>query len=283
MVLTCVLACLLVLLSFAGGLHRAFDTLGLGLPIYLGVLLLLLPFFWRRRGVATVLTMFLVVGGARVVGVFLAGDDVEDGLRLYSKNLLAVNDHWQGIATDVLEQDVDVVLLQEISVYNQEILTALEATFPHQHVCPFSNWSAMAVLSRVDFADTPICSSRRAMAAAPLQFGEEVAWFVSVHIPWHWPRGDARHEEAARALLDALEGPVVLAGDFNSFPWTHRVVDLMRRAGSQHVGPTRATYWIRGVPLFLDHVAVPSGWAGELTYRPFLGADHLGVVAEVRP
>ena len=46
-----------------------------------------------------------------------------------------------------------------------------------------------------------------------------------------------------------------------------------------HLPPVRPTFWLEGVPLLLDHVHAPGG--GQVTYRPLLGSDHLGVLADV--
>lgn len=62
-----------------------------------------------------------------------------------------------------------------------------------------------------------------------------------------------------------------------------RLDGTMLLAGGALLGPSRPTYRLRGVPLFLDHVIAPDGWVGELAYRPMLGGDHMGVIAEVRP
>ena len=281
--LLCLLACLAVIASFAGSIHRSFDTLALGLPIY-ALFCLLSALASRRPGWSVAVALACsFAGGWRVGPAFTGGDDVSDSLRIYSKNLLAGNRDWQGIADDIIAQQIDVVLLQEVSIYNDGILTGLEAEYPHQHLCRFSGWSGMAVLSRLPFTASPDCSERRALAAAQVEWRGEPLWILSVHIPWLWPYGDERHEAAAAEMLDGLDGKMLLAGDFNSFPWTHRVDDLARRAGGALLGPSRPTYRLRGVPLFLDHVIAPDGWVGEMVYRPMLGGDHMGVIAEVRP
>ena len=84
-----------------------------------------------------------------------------------------------------------------------------------------------------------------------------------------------------RELLSGLNAPIVLAGDFNTLPWTHRMTGAMRLTGTQRAGPTPLTLWHRRmrIPLPLDYVLSPGG--GRVEARPLFGSDHMGLVADV--
>ena len=71
----------------------------------------------------------------------------------------------------------------------------------------------------------------------------------------------------------------MIAGDFNIFPWAASVGQLQAASRTRVASPVRPTYWLHGVPLFLDHVYAPGG--GSASYRPLLGSDHRGVLAVV--
>jgi endonuclease/exonuclease/phosphatase (EEP) superfamily protein YafD len=70
-----------------------------------------------------------------------------------------------------------------------------------------------------------------------------------------------------------------MAGDFNIFPWAASIGGLKRAAGLRLVHPIRPTLDLEGIPLLLDHVYAPGG--GVASYRPLMGSDHKGVLADV--
>ncbi|MFQ1700636.1 endonuclease/exonuclease/phosphatase family protein [Loktanella agnita] len=273
------LACLLVLgvvAGFAGRLHPVGDTLAL-LRIPLGGMCLLIaacpaP---RRDRAALIIAALLALGTTLpLFGSGQAGGEVT----VYSKNLWYRNSALPELAADIRASGAEVVMLQEVSQRNEVILTALRDTYPYQHLCRFSSWSGLAVLSAYPIMETR-CSDRRAAAVARLAGNGQSFWAASVHLQWPYPYGNAASAERAVDLLADLDGPVVMAGDFNIFPWAASVRGLNRVTGTSTVGPIRPTYWLRGVPIFLDHVHAPGG--GSASYRPLLGSDHAGVLARV--
>jgi endonuclease/exonuclease/phosphatase (EEP) superfamily protein YafD len=206
-------------------------------------------------------------------GAQKAGD-----LRIYSKNMWFANRELEALASDIRASGADVVALQEVSRANRAMMAALRDIYPHQHACSFSGWSGIAVLSRDPIVQA-VCSDRRAVAAAQVQTGQGLVWVASVHLKWPFPYGNARSATAAADVLARLDGPVVMAGDFNIFPWAKSVQGMQQAAALQVAQPVRPTFDLRGVPLLLDHVHAPGG--GTAQYRGLFGSDHLGVLADV--
>ena len=125
------------------------------------------------------------------------------------------------------------------------------------------------------------CSARRALAAGRIVHQGQGVWIASVHLPWPFPYENAQAAQAARDLLVEMEdAPVVMAGDFNIFPWAASVGAMQQAGGVRPARPVRPSYQLDGVPLMLDHVHATGG--GRASYRPLLGSDHLGVLADVR-
>jgi len=263
--------------GWLGPLHRSTDTVGMLRPV-LGLVVLLAA--WAARGPVLRLT-FVSLGGLTLISValFVLPQRPGDDLRLYSRNLWFGNDRIDAVAADIRATAPDVVMLQEVSGANAALITELQDDFPHQHVCQFSQWSAMALLSKHPFATAPLCSDHRALAAAQIDLNGRAVWVVSTHIPWPWPFDNAGAERSAETLLRTLTGPIVLAGDFNTFPWSGRLQRIRRITGTRLAGPTRPTLTYRHVPLPLDHVLAPGG--GAVRLRPLLGGDHRGLVADV--
>lgn len=270
--------CLLLalLFGFAGGWHPAFDSLSL-LRLPLAVLCLLVLVFPMGVRLRLMLASAVMLGAGTTVPMFFGTDDADD-LRIYSKNMWFRNAQLAALAGDIRESDADVVALQEVSRPNRVMMAALRDVYPHQHICTFSGWNGVAVLSRTPILQTR-CSDRRALAAVQLDSGQGPVWVASVHLSWPFPYGNATSARSAIEVLAALDGPVVMAGDFNIFPWANSVKGMQQAAGLQVAQPVRPTYDLRGVPLLLDHVHAPGG--GTAQYRDLIGSDHLGVLADV--
>jgi endonuclease/exonuclease/phosphatase (EEP) superfamily protein YafD len=185
----------------------------------------------------------------------------------------------QEIVTDIEASDVDVVMLQEVTVQNEYVLQALQTSFPYQHLCRFSGRFGIALVSRHRFADDPVCSDWRAIVAVPIELADQRLWVVSAHIPWPWPYDSVENEIASTKVLSRLNGPVVIAGDFNMVPWAGRVGRVAAMTDTQLAGPARPTFHFKNIPLPIDLVMAPGG--GSVETRPLLGSDHLGVVADL--
>lgn len=263
--------------GFGGGWHPVGDSLSLVRPVG-GVLCfaLMLGLLGRLWRIALLLT-----GGAALATTvpLMIGGPPEGTLTLYSKNIWSRNQTLPALAADIRNSGADVVTLQEVSAHNRTLLTDLAAEYPYQHLCPFGGWAGVAVLSKFPIQDQA-CSSQRGVAAAQINPAGQRIWVGSIHLLWPYPYGNKRSADAVTEVVARLEGPVVLAGDFNIFPWAASVRQIEQAAGGKTLRPVRPTYYLKGVPLFLDHVHGPAG--GQVSYRPFLGSDHLGVLAEVQ-
>ncbi len=263
--------------GFGGAFHPAGDSIAL-LRIILGVICFL-GCLWQIKPLWRV-----ILGGTGAVALLTTlplffGGQPGGELTLYTKNIWFGNTDTAALARDIRDSRAEVVMLQEVSNRNEAILASLAGDFPHQHLCRFSGWNGIAVLSRYPFSDDTICSDPFGLAAARISRDGQQIWIGSVHFYWPYPYGQQRSRDAARAILEQLEGPVVVAGDFNMFPWASSVQQVGRAANATLAGPIRPTFMIKGVPLLLDHVLAPGG--GHLERRPLLGSDHNGVVARV--
>jgi endonuclease/exonuclease/phosphatase (EEP) superfamily protein YafD len=92
-------------------------------------------------------------------------------------------------------------------------------------------------------------------------------------------------------IADAVEGvagPVIVAGDLNTSPWSPRFRDLLAATGLRDaevgqgwVGTWPAWFWPALVPI--DHVLVGGPVAVvDLRRGPFVGSDHYPLVADLR-
>ncbi|WP_424969935.1 endonuclease/exonuclease/phosphatase family protein [Dinoroseobacter sp. S76] len=268
----------LVVAGFLGQQHRSFDTIAMGRPFF-GVVcisgMLAARPFWLRLVFALAVAVALFTTARPFLPQQSGGH-----LRVYSKNLWFANSEIAALVDDIESTGADVVMLQEVSDQNVEVLSLLEKSFPYQHLCGFSGWSGIALLSRHPFQGEPVCSEWRAIAAAPVRIENSKVWLVSAHIPWPWPHDSRNNEIAAERVLADLDGAIVIGGDFNIMPWSGRVLRIASLTNTRLAGPVRPTLTFRHVPLPIDFVLAPGG--GSLETRPLFGSDHAGVLAQVR-
>ena len=274
--LACLAACL-VGAGFVGELHRASDSIAILRPVC-AIACALGLCVARNRGLRLALAGVALLGLV-TTGVHGLAQKPGHDLRLYTKNLGYHTTQMSDLVADIAAAKVDVVMLQEVTARNAPLLEALQPAFAHQHVCRFSGRIGIALASRHPFDGAPLCSESRALLAVPIRRAGQRLWAVSVHIPWPWPYDTAANEQAATRVLAGLDGPVVMAGDFNMLPWSGRVQRIADLTETRLAGPMRATLHVKSIPLPIDLVLAPGG--GRIDTRPLFGSDHRGVVADV--
>lgn len=267
----------LSLLTVFPDLHRSIDSISLLLPLWGAGCIpgMCLATSWGVR------VMLAVAGTVALVLVYAAwpGASPEGAFVVYSKNVRAENADVAALHADIIAAQPDVVMLQEISPRNAVLLRRLKPDFPHQHLCQGAQ--AIALVSKHPFSAAPECSTRRAFLITSVMVNGQILHLASVHLHWPWPANSAGAELETWAALEARDGPIILAGDFNAFPWSTRMRRIKALTGSEMVGPLQVTlhHEMLPIPLPIDHVLAPRG--GRVTIRPLLGSDHKGVLAHV--
>ncbi|MEM9032870.1 MAG: endonuclease/exonuclease/phosphatase family protein, partial [Pseudomonadota bacterium] len=206
-------------------------------------------------------------------------------LSIYQKNLHYQTSDVSGIAEDILASGADIVALQEVHWRTAPIIATLSDAYPWRAVCPFHlKVGGVALLSRHPFADGgATCSLQPGMVSARIETPAGPVTAASVHFRWPWPHSQADQARGIAAELADLEGPVVVAGDFNMVRWSATVDSIARAARSEPVGPAAVTLPFLSLPfagVSIDHVLAPGGH-GTVELRPRLGSDHRGLLARV--
>ena len=273
----------LALATWAGPLHPAADTLAvIRLPLVAAFALAVIWTDWPRVLRWPLAGLCLLVLGQAVAMKLVSPEP--GSFVVYQKNLWHGNPQVAALAADILAHGPDVITLQEVSIRNRILLDRLRAEYPYQHLCPFSGWNGLAVLSRHPaVAGGTLCSQDRGLAGLWIAMPEGLVWVLSVHLHWPWPHGQRPQANRLKTLFTGLRGPVVLSGDFNMMPWGSDVRRLAAATGTRRVGPMRPTYWLDlgrvKVPLPIDQVYASGG--GRAESRPLIGSDHAGIVARV--
>ncbi len=286
---TAVVKALLVLsiVTLAGGYLGWLHPLGDSLAVARGhvsaavfILAILAAYRGMRMAAFGAILLSLLTGTSVVLAFIWPGPP---GIfPLYQKNMLYRNDDLAALEADIRASEALALTLQEVSPQNEVLLVALQDVMPQQLHCKTGRRGGMAVASRLPMVPG---SERCASGAAAFQviYDDEPVWIVSVHLHWPWPYGQAEQIDELRPFLAALDGPVLMAGDFNMVRWAVGVRQLAAEARVHPAGPTRGTFTGFGplLPLPIDHAFAPSG--GRITLRPGLGSDHLGLLAYLEP
>jgi endonuclease/exonuclease/phosphatase (EEP) superfamily protein YafD len=201
---------------------------------------------------------------------------------LYQKNMLYRNADLAGLEADIRAAEPLAVTLQEVSQPNLALLAALADVLPHQHHCPAGGVGGQAVLTALSpVPGSEVCAP--GLAALQVEWQDRKVWLVSVHLHWPWPYRQAGQVKTLLPVLRGLDGPVLMAGDFNMVRWGHSIEAMARAARAMPAGPSGGTYlgFDPVLRLPIDHAFAPDG--GRTTLRPAFGSDHLGLVAQLEP
>lgn len=208
-------------------------------------------------------------------------------------SVLALNSwHEHGdpsrLSTYLAQVDIDLIVLSEFGPNKSSLLEPLKQGHPFQVSCA-QEWScSLALLSRIPFESAGagrIADGNLAFVWARLGGGVTV---IGTHL--HRPSRDPwRHDQQMAELIqfiDRIPGPVILAGDLNTTPWSKTYRALRRGAGlvpARTLMPTWPAWPVPFPQVALDHIFVSS----DLTVSaagtgPAVGSDHLPIWAIVQ-
>lgn len=275
---------LAVSFSYLGHLHPAGDSLAVFRPWLIGALVVALLAMLAVRphrmvGQALLVIVLLVAGKVLLLPPPAGGPVV---VTSYQKNLSFRLADPSAVVEDILAAAPDVITLQEVDKDNRAVLAALSEAYPNQHICPFHTIVGdTAVLSRYPVIEGSRRCAEGGFTAFRVMAPNGPLWVVSIHLHWPWPYRQAQHLEALADDLAALQGPVLIGGDFNMVPGSHALRRITALTGS-HVQPgAPATYHLEGwVGVPIDHVLYPTP-CGTVSRRAKLGSDHHGILARL--
>jgi len=280
-----VLVAALLAASYLGVVHGLGDSLAVLRPALAGVAVVIggLLGLVRRSGAGLVVGAAGLIAGLPVLWSSLPAADAEYGYATYQKNLSFRLADPAPLIADIAGHAPDFVTLQEVTGRTRAVMVGLAEALPSQHLCPFAAVGGVAVLSRwPTIAGTERCAEDDGLAAMQVETPEGPVWIVSIHL--HWPFPYRQPAQLARLIpaLEAMNGPIVIGGDFNMVPWSHTLARVAQATDSERAGSVTYTLPMMGgwVTLPIDHVLVPRG-RGPTTARrlPLLGSDHHGVLA----
>lgn len=280
--------------------------------VYFGVWPAAVIALWRRRWVLAAASVALVAAHVAITLPAVwpqrtpAWADSAPTLKVLVANVKADNGSMPEAADRLLAEDADVMVLVEVTDGWVRVLTGAGADerYPHQ-VLQADSFSARgaAVYSKRPLTAGLVIDlgrGRRAPSArVQVADGVEVTLFA-VHLvsPYAKVREERWREnfDTLQRTIPTIEGPFVLAGDFNATRWHRffgRLLDEGLTDAHEHAGKGLTMSWPTDKPkriippvMRLDH-ALMNDDVTALSVRDFVipGSDHKGFVTElaVRP
>lgn len=223
----------------------------------------------------------------------------EQSLSLYSANLWARNSDVDAIARSIAEADADVVMLIELGDAPAAQLDVILADYPYRVSTPRKDRPSGAArsviasrqpLKKVRGADGQGLAALIAEAETPLGPVSLIAVHMTRPWPFQHPYGQiSQAERLARLHADVLagrDGPVVIAGDFNSVS-SGRIGRQIKAETGLIPAPAWPGTWPAALPaplgITIDHVwRSPDLALVERRLGAKTGSDHRPVVVRLK-
>ncbi|OSP56731.1 endonuclease/exonuclease/phosphatase family protein [Pseudoruegeria sp. SK021] len=246
------------------------------------------------RLLALVLLLGTLIGGAGLVVQHRAMSQPVDATARNDLTVLWYNMLWTNptdpdrMVAALIASEADVVLLAEPG-YLRGIRHRLTEAFPYQTGCDTT--CGIVALSRIPVAKTvriqpgPLQADRIMVLELDLP-GRAPLTLAAMHLIKPWYYGITEVEmDSVLTTINGIDGPLIVAGDFNSAPWSQRMRWVARSTGLALPRRPIPTWPAAAGPLAvpLDHILVRDGPVLR-RLEPWgdgLGSDHRGLLAEI--
>ncbi len=279
------------ILLFLGGLTGAFYPPGDSLAVFrpyalLALLIAFTGYFLWGKGWHSLASILLLGLGLFSMWPIIPSSAPVAGLGLLQSNLRFTND-----AVELQEYaqmtSPDIITLQEVTTKAMPQLVGLRDLYPYQVVCPFATVGGVAILSKYPFIGQQGqgCVAGQGMVSARIKTPLAEVTVVSVHLYWPWPFEQPAQIKTLLIDIQALEAPVIIAGDFNMVPWSVAIERIAGASDTRVIPGLRFTKSMAGrlVQLPIDHIFAPNGWLASATRGPKFGSDHNSLFARFEP
>ncbi len=288
-------------LSFLGRSVPEFDLLadarghlaGLAIAAYLGLLINYRPVMVLAMGAfLTLATHSLIAQRSEFPLIGTAQAAAKPDMSKHSWTVLTLNT-WHhhpdqdALADYLIGSDADILVLTEFGPNKFGLLHALEAAYPYRKDCADAWDCALALLSRHPFTGSgQAAATENSPARVWVSFGagkdQMTVLGTQLIDALRWPRAHRLQMTGLARVAHGLSGQVLVAGDFNTTPWSAAFEDFTTVSGLATMGRFLPSYPAgdKGLPqLAIDHVfasrtvAFDDAWLGpdvQAMHRPLL-------------
>jgi endonuclease/exonuclease/phosphatase (EEP) superfamily protein YafD len=185
--------------------------------------------------------------------------------------------------------NADVLVLTEFGPSKIEMLAELAKTYPYRADCARDWDCAIAILSRHPIVSSGSAPENDGPALAWATFGTGATALTVIGVQVAGPMGStaihARELASLPAAIQSHGGAVLVAGDFNTTPWSSAFARFEASSGLAHMGRFLPSYpsGAKGLPqLAIDHMfASKAVRFDEVWLGPDMGSDHRPLLATV--
>ena len=262
-----------------------------------------LAFLALDRGPVRLVTLAMAIMGAVYGLAIMAPDFIQSfqrhdakgtALKVLSTNVWSGNPTPDVAISTILAHDPDVVLMQETNGNIRIGFARLQARYPHVTDCGgngvriFTKTPILAQGCGWDGRSRALLDMAWAQVAAP--DGRPLT-VVTTHFNWPFPPGvQAIQRQILQDNIKRLRGDIVLAGDFNTTPWSFAMrrqdamlAPLARRTHGLFSWPARINPIRRPWPTPvtpIDHLYCGPNWtANKVSSLRMPGSDHFAIEA----
>ena len=219
-------------------------------------------------------------------------------VRIVQLNVWAFNYDKHGTSDWILAQNADVIVLEEVAAPSMSVVRKLSDRYPFVQTCAQPSPCSTVILSRTQplrAGGQLFTGSQSALTWMTLPAAGGDFTITGVHQSWPFPLSDQAPQTKITAETLRMFDPasLIVAGDFNSTPWSaalsrqDKLFGLSRRTRALSTFPARVLDR-RGFDfptpfLPIDHIYAGKAWKTVSIIRgPRLGSDHYPVVATFR-
>jgi len=224
-----------------------------------------------------------------------AFERTERPLKVYSANIYIDNDNLSKLNRELEEINPDIILLEEVVPENIKRLQPVIKTYPYHEKIIFSGERKVGFvfLSKFPVLNTHVTQLSEwgnFILEAMLDINQSPIMFYGVHAQRPHLRNYTERKNQLLWLARQIREkrlPVIVAGDFNSSPYSPIFRDVVRTAGLKD---TREGFgWLPSWPTYfppiwipIDHILVsPDIQVLKRTTGSYFGSDHYPVIAEL--
>ena len=248
----------------------------------IGLLLVAVLLRGTLRGMAMIVLLVGIAASASVLLPEYAGSlrqrqpaPDQGTLTMMTHNLFGMNYEMDKVTAAIFAEDPDIIVLQEyFGEQATDLHPRLLAKYPFFVRCRGGKRANLGLYARIPFAQTDdgACpndaygTTRTAHILARFQT-EDGKPFSVITTHMDWPIPVARQRDQLNALsevVDKVDGPLILAGDFNSTPWSYALRGFVAQNGL-----VRETMNLLTFPMSWHYFGA---WRDTL---PFLPLDHV--------
>ena len=225
-------------------------------------------------------------------------------LKVMTHNIFGLNYDMERVASVIASEDPDIVALQEYFPEQATLDVLLKPKYPYSVRCQGGKRANLGLYSKIPFdremsaADCPSDAygkqrTAHIIAGFTLADGSHFS-VMTTHMDWPFPVERQRQEyAAAEEAIDAVKGPLLVVGDFNSTPWSYVMKGFEAETGLVRETRNLITYplmitaphkisrdgLLQLAPFLpLDQVFARDVTVTELHRGPATGSDHLPVI-----